>query len=1055
MRSSLPIANLQESLDAAATVGNVTQKGLAQYPTPPEIARRLAQTLLASIPSPKTVVDPQCHQGNLLEAFPWTAQVYGVELDSEFADRADRIHRLTTNCVRAGEILAELAPSIGEAIFDVAVANYPFGLTWKRGDGSKISAFEWTWQWATSHAKAGYIIGHVNDIEALKSEPIVFKTEQFQWPEANVTVGVAYWDRVHAPLPPSSVSTLQSLWSTTASILADERKKQPPHNIWLDTESKIAGRNHTLRTYLSTRQQLKRQLTDSDVKRLHRIAGETPQTLAVDVETRALLAELIESSAYTLQPAARTAIEQALSEARSVATPIMPVTDFERVAYVDEESHLHCRQSWPPDNPIFHAGQDYRLSSHNYQFTQPITRRRPHYDQKDGTTSIIEHHCELSGQDRFIRVHHESGSLDFRDKPDPQKPTEQVPEHWLWRIFNKPAVPTVADRFPGQHQQLKSTLRTLEIVGGFKYLPGQFDYLSRVLIKQWGLIGAEGGTGKSLFAISAYGVKDAKRCLLVCPRTTVFSKDESAQWFNEIQQFAPHIHVYRLFSKQDYYRLLEEHDGQLPEGFFLTYYEAMGSNQSVESCPGGSESPKWRDEELYRITGQEPPPGASKSCDLVESIGMQNADGIRCIAQPNLVTLAGGWMDMVCLDEAHSIKGLDTQRTGALIRLQPQYRYAFTATPISNTAEDLFSLVGWLCVPGWFKGGRCNASFPYRHEDKEYFLSHFLSTERDRTAEDIAVAAGQKRRKIEKKSPVLSSPARLLKILKPTLAYIDKAQCNPAYRPPQVHDIRVPMGQKQAALYAHYMNIGNVPTNGCKDHRVRRGKQIAYLRSICTDPATAACNHRVEPLTLRCQSNFTPKVVAMLELARDIMAKGEQVVIVNARHGISDELHRRFNEAGIPVSRIDSSPLSGNHSEESNLFKQGHTRVMLMGIKCAVGHSYGNCKHLIIGSLEYAPGPFEQAKWRVDRIHSQDSQIYCILHAGSIEETQFDTVALKDDASKIILKGRRVPRDFKTPDMGEVLAESMIAWDAGHTTIPEAQCEAGWEKLKAELEGTL
>jgi hypothetical protein len=192
-------------------------------------------------------------------------------------------------------------------------------------------------------------------------------------------------------------------------------------------------------------------------------------------------------------------------------------------------------------------------------------------------------------------------------------------------------------------------------------------------------------------------------------------------------------------------------------------------------------------------------------------------------------------------------------------------------------------------------------------------------------------------------------------------------------------------------------------------------------------------------------------VVSILELTRDLLREGEQVVIVNARIAVNDAIHDRLTEAGIPVSRIDSSPRSGNHSEEANLFKQGHTRVMLMGIKCAVGHSFSNCRRLIISSLEYAPGALDQACWRVDRINTKDAKIYCILHAGSYEETQFDTVALKGDASQIILQGRRVQRDLHTPDMGELLAASMISWDHGPKTISESLCEQQWPTLRDEL----
>jgi hypothetical protein len=123
-----------------------------------------------------------------------------------------------------------------------------------------------------------------------------------------------------------------------------------------------------------------------------------------------------------------------------------------------------------------------------------------------------------------------------------------------------------------------------------------------------------------------------------------------------------------------------------------------------------------------------------------------------------------------------------------------------------------------------------------------------------------------------------------------------------------------------------------------------------------------------------------------------------------------------------------------------------------MGIKCAVGHSYDKCRNLIIGSLEYSPGPFEQARGRVDRLTSQESQIYCILCKNTIEEQMFDTVATKEDASRIILRGQRVPRDFMPLDMGEVLLNSLLAWDSRECNyITEAECETRWMEVQKTL----
>jgi len=124
--------------------------------------------------------------------------------------------------------------------------------------------------------------------------------------------------------------------------------------------------------------------------------------------------------------------------------------------------------------------------------------------------------------------------------------------------------------------------------------------------------------------------------------------------------------------------------------------------------------------------------------------------------------------ELIALDEAHIGCNLDAQVTQAIIRMQARYRYALTATPIPNVITNLFSLMGWLCVPDWYKGDKRNAAWPYAREEINRFDSTFRSVERDYTQEANQAAAskgrGNRCGKCTKVSPVISSPARLLKL---------------------------------------------------------------------------------------------------------------------------------------------------------------------------------------------------------------------------------------------------------------------------------------------------
>ena len=395
---------------------------------------------------------------------------------------------------------------------------------------------------------------------------------------------------------------------------------------------------------------------------------------------------------------------------------------------------------------------------------------------------------------------------------------------------------------------------------------------------------------------------------------------------------------------------------------------------------------------------------------------------------------------------------LSSQLTDALIRLQPKYRYAFTATPIPNKASNLFSLLGWLCVPGWYKGGQCNAAFPYRREDMGRFCENFLSNERDLTAEDMAEAARKTKPK-PKPSPILSSPARLLKLIKPTLAYISKPDCDPEYVRPEIVDVRVPMGRQQSRLYGHFMERGKI-LHG--NHMTKAAVQIAVLRSICAEPMTSKYNgpeavkHKCAPCPHPVRSPYNPKLQTILSLCRDIFAEGRQAVIVNSRVGLTDCIAARLAQCGVPYSRIDSTVSPDRHAAEAASFKRNDTRVMLMGIKCAQSYSFDQCDRLIVGSLDYSYGSFEQAKGRIDRITSRGVKIFCVLVQSSIEETVFDSVATKQDSAAICLRGKRVPRTFKPVDMNELLAKSFEKFST-ENLIDEDEQLKHWPVLRSEI----
>lgn len=1051
-RSSIQLASLQESLDAEDSAKWATLQSLNQYFTPPELSDKFNARL--PIKHPASILDPQVGKGGLVEwGNQYGPQRYGIDIDNRID--LPRVNVITGNCVKVMEAIDDLYPDLTFAVIN---ANPPFAKRWKDKDEKVIDSTLFTWEWVIRHGKCGYFISNYKTIErfGIHKHPFVYHYEKHEnvWKDCEVVIGVVFWENKDEDLhitPVYNTGGLIDSWKKVAEVVKQEAGGVPEHNIFLDEKG-------MLRTYLSVRHETKRRITRDQILRLTRINKCHPLALTTERESRDLMNELINCGLYTIQPEAKKAIEEALLSVHKLACPLMPPSDFELVAFADDCEVLTCRADFNEGGMAFSEGVRYKLTTGTYKFTEKFTRQKVHFSEQYQETYTAKHDCTLTGQDRYIQVTDDNHRIfRFMSKPKEGDKMERD-EALLWRIFQKPVVKTIMDAMASEIEHNKRVLKTCELLAGYQYYPGQFDYIARMGVKDNGLIAAAVGTGKTLCAISLIAMKAPNRALIVAPQGTMRSSESedddddgeaeqtASQWIQEINRFAPYVQVFELFSYADYERILSLNNGKLPNGIYVSYFEAMFQNGARETA-----ALSWDDEKLFKymevnygcsMRDMEKPDEEEKDY-WCKTVGKE-VSGIRCIIEPCLSTRIGGNFDMVLIDEAHKAVNMNANLTQMLIRLQPRYRYALTATPIPNIVSNLFSLMGWLSVPLWFKGDRRNAAFPYAREELPRFNDTFLSEERDHTEEARKQEADPHwRGKCVKTSPVISSPARLLKILKPTMGFISKADCNPDYRPGELIEVRVPLGKQQAKLYGYYLDRGHIPA---KSPLVRARKQIQWLRAICADPAHFT-HGAGDPKRPRVSSNMNPKTVAILELVREILARGEQVNIIGARIGQTNTIQHLLTEAGVSVARIDSTISAQEHARQSNLFKAGKAQVLFMGIKCAMGYSFSDCPNQVIGSLEYSYGSLEQARGRVDRVNSKrPPKIYCILHKGSIEETQFDVVATKEDAARICLMGQRIPRNFKPVDAGEILAMSINNFN-GNDAVDEEICEAKWPSL--------
>lgn len=787
---------------------------------------------------------------------------------------------------------------------------------------------------------------------------------------------------------------------------------------------------------------------------LNYVRGKAPMVLTYGTDRQALQKLMQESMVghVLISLEAKKAIHNALNSSSSEHPVILQPTPYERFAWINDHSKLTAvsftredikeymeSKDFPfidKEVPRFIEGQEYVARYRNIAFRSRY--KRPRMKLENGETVVVNNTYELRGVNHGIAIRDANGNnFTFRDNA---LGSYEYPSEAIWKFFKEIPVKTVAEEYPDLYKDNLNMIDDLEFLNGFKCYPGQKDYIARLSCCDFALVAAETGTGKSFIAILLDLLKNTKRTLLIAPKGTIKDgeMDGSAlasQWMKEFQNFSPTRKVFKLFSEKDYKRIMDEY-GELPTGVYFTYHTVFFNG--LEHIPQ-SWGVQNADEKLRRWLIRH------KNVDCAGASGGlgETRNGISCIVEPSLATKIGNSIfDMVVLDEAHLICNPHSGVTRSMLRMQAKHKYALTATPIPNICHNIFTLMGWLAVPNWYQGDVSNPRFPFSYRGGlGEFKGTFLSKEYDITAR----LEGEY--KAPKDCAIISNAPKLLRHIKKVIAFITKADCNPDLVDCNVETVRVPFGKFQKQLYSWNMDLENIPF---EDPRTKYGVQMMRLRGICSDPEGREFNKF--PGFKMVESNMNPKVVTILTRISEYLQEGEQCIHVSAFQGLNDELEKRLRMAGVTTARIDGTP-GLDHSAESTMFKEKKAQVLLMGIKCAQGHSYSNCRYLIIGSLEWSYGSLNQALGRIYRLNSaRDAEVTIVLTKDSIEEMMYDRLAQKRDAATIALHGEAVPHEYKETNAQEIFADHFMSFSAqDDNTMNEMECENSWIELQIQL----
>lgn len=203
----------------------------------------------------------------------------------------------------------------------------------------------------------------------------------------------------------------------------------------------------------------------------------------------------------------------------------------------------------------------------------------------------------------------------------------------------------------------------------------------------------------------------------------------------------------------------------------------------------------------------------------------------------------------------------------------------------------------------------------------------------------------------------------------------------------------------------------------------------------------------------RSWTDHNPKQAALLKLICDLIATGEQVVVMSPFQAFSQTLHNRLTQAGVSACLLDGNISPRKRGIIAGEFKRKKYAVLIGGQKSmGEGHSFECASHLILPSIDWA---FDINAQSIDRVHRLNSTkpvtIYLMITAASIDQRLESLFREKGDSAQLALDGRLFADHTEELNLGDLLREAVRNFDPKAPTISEASIEQEWDSLKAKL----
>lgn len=329
----------------------------------------------------------------------------------------------------------------------------------------------------------------------------------------------------------------------------------------------------------------------------------------------------------------------------------------------------------------------------------------------------------------------------------------------------------------------------------------------------------------------------------------------------------------------------------------------------------------------------------------------------------------------IFFDEAQAFKNPTTQTARAVKRLDADYKFALTGTPVENSLEELWSIFH-VVFPELFMGLK-----EYSNLTRKTIARRIRPFLLRRVKEDVLAELPEKQESLES----------------------------------------VELLPEQKKLYAAYLaklrhdTLKHLNKDTLRKNKIRILAGLTRLRQICCHPTLFVDGYK----------GRSAKFEMLLQLIEESQRSGRRVLIFSQFTKMLELIGRELAYRGLPYFYLDGQTPSEERVERCERFNAGERDFFLISLKAGgTGLNLTGADTVILYDLWWNPAVEEQAADRAHRMgQTQSVQVIKLVARGTIEEKMNELQDKKKHLiEEIIDPDEKVSPTLTDEDIREILS---------------------------------